>query len=92
MLRDLVKRGESWSGMDYAFKKNGSVPAYVHVLWDWNQKDIGCLVTSDNALSPALMPCVTGKNNLFVTSNRVGSIGSAHRFLNPVTPNVSYWC
>lgn len=50
-LRDLVKRGESWSGMGYVFKKNGSIRAYVHVLWDWDQKDMWCLVTNDKALS-----------------------------------------
>jgi hypothetical protein len=50
-LRDLVKRGETWSGMGYVFKKNGAIRAYVHVLWGWNQPDMWCLVTNDQALA-----------------------------------------
>jgi hypothetical protein len=50
-LRDLVKRGETWSGQGFVFKKSGSLRALVHVYWDWQETDMWCLLTNDPHLS-----------------------------------------
>lgn len=51
ILRDLVKRGEAWSGQGYVFKKRGAIRALVHVVWDWQETDMWCLLTNDPHLS-----------------------------------------
>jgi len=57
VLRDLVKRGESWSGCGYVFKKQrqkaqgASLRLYVHVCWQWDQTDLWCLLTNDPTLA-----------------------------------------
>ncbi len=51
VLRDLVKRGETWSGQGFVFKKNGTLRAFVHVYWDWQEDDLWCLLTNDQHLS-----------------------------------------
>ena len=50
VLRDLVKRGEAWSGQGFAFKKNGALRVFVHVSWHWQQPDMWCLLTNDPQL------------------------------------------
>ena len=49
-LCDLVKRGETWSGQGFVFKKGGSLRAFVHIYWDWQERDMWCLLTNDPAL------------------------------------------
>jgi hypothetical protein len=49
-LCDLVKRGESWSGQGFVFKKHDSLRAFVHVYWDWQERDMWCLLTNDPSL------------------------------------------
>lgn len=49
-LSDLVKRGETWSGQGFVFKKRDSLRAFVHIYWDWQERDMWCLVTNDPSL------------------------------------------
>jgi hypothetical protein len=47
VLRNLVKRGEYWSGQGFVFKKSGAIRVFVHVYWHWQEQDMWCLLTND---------------------------------------------
>lgn len=58
-LCDLVKRGETWSGQGFVFKKRDSLRAFVHIYWDWQERDMWCLLTND----PQLQQCAYAIRN-----------------------------